>query len=97
MKIYVRAASSIRVPWRYVVYSYDIDADEEIESVKGFSGAKLDDAIKYAKKYASEHADEGEGAHVVIIPNDEDDEDAVERMFEETGLEPFEVAWASYK
>jgi len=93
----IQASSNVANRFRYVVYDYDLETEEELDSLKEFSSGQKEAAIKYAEKYAKEHADEGLGAHVVIIPDDDDDEEVLE-YFEYSlgGVEPYETIWTSY-
>ena len=97
MKRWIHASSNVASRFRYVIYNYDLEYNEELDALKSFPGTRKEAAIKFAEKYAKEHANEGLGAHVVIIPDDEDDEEVLE-YFEYSlgGVEPYETIWTSY-
>ena len=78
MKRWIHASSNVANRFRYVIYNYDLEYNEELDALKSFPGTRKEAAIKFAEKYAKEHANEGLGAHVVIIPDDEDDEEVLE-------------------
>lgn len=87
----------IFLKFQYVIYSYDLANQEEVEVVNGFNGSRKAEAIEFAQNYAEEHTAEGLGAHVVIIPDNPRNKEVLEYFeYGLGGVEPYEVVWSSY-
>ena len=83
-------------PWKYVVYAYDLEYEEEIEPIKSFSSLKFDDAVKYATNFAKKNAADNIGSRIIAIPKNENDPSVSAQMYN-AGIRPYEIVWASYE